>query len=44
MLQIKTNLDNATNNIKQVLTEVCFKFYHSFRYPKANFVLQFFNI
>ena len=43
-LQIKTNLDNVTDNnfevLKQVLNEVCFKYYYSFRYSKANFELQ----
>ena len=46
-LQIKTNPDNGTHNIltyKVVLIEMwCnFKYYYSFRYPKASFVLQFF--
>ena len=48
-IQIKTNPDNATYNIlkyKVVLIEMwCnFKYYYSFRYPKASFVLQFFHI
>ena len=43
-LQIKTNPDNATYNIlkyKTVSIEVwCnFRYYHSFCYPKASFVL-----
>ena len=48
-IQIKTNPDNATDNIftgKVVLIEMwCdFKHYYSFLYPKASLVPQFFHI
>ena len=48
-LQIKTNPDNPTYKIlkyKVVLIYMwCnFKYYYSFRYPKARFVLQFIHI
>ena len=48
-LQIKTNPDNATHNIltyKVVLIEMwCnFKYYYSFRYPKASFLPHFNHI
>ena len=48
-LQIKTGPDTTTHNIltyKVVLIETWrdFKYYYSFRYAKASFVLQFYHI
>ena len=44
-LQIKTNPDNATDNIlKSSINWSVFQISYSFHYPKANFVLQLFYI
>ena len=46
-LQIKTNPDNATDNIlksKASINWSVFQISYSFHYPKANFVLQLFHI